>query len=110
MKKKIAEYKNVSFTYSFVMGILPDSMLAQNSIFPQAKYNELYTFTLNNYQLALVFKCVEGGFEAGPQLVIRCVRREKCDAASELAANTFVIFAGKRRLIAAKLHSFVTQM
>ena len=38
------------------------------------------------------------------------VRREKCDAASELAANTFVIFAGKRRLIAAKLHSFVTQM
>ena len=41
---------------------------------------------------------------------VRRVRREKFDAASELAANTFVIFAGKRRLIAAKLHSFVTQM
>ena len=76
LKKKIAEYKNVSFTYSFVMGILPDSMLAQTSIFPQANAIGLHTlniehWTLNNYQLALVFKCVEGGFEAGPQLVIQ---------------------------------------
>ena len=71
LKKKIAEYKNVSFTYSFVMGILPDSMLAQTSIFPQANAIGLYNWTLNNYQLALVFKCVEGGFEAGPQLVIQ---------------------------------------
>ena len=58
------------------MGILPDSMLAQTSIFPQANAIGLHTlniehWTLNNYQLALVFKCVEGGFEAGPQLVIQ---------------------------------------
>ena len=65
-KKKIAKYKNVAFTYSFVMGIWPDSMLAQTSIFPQA--NAIGT---NNYRLALFFKCVEGGFEAGPQLVIQ---------------------------------------
>ena len=48
------------------MGIWPDSMLAQTSIFPQAN-----AIGMNNYQLALVFKCVEGGFEAGPQLVIQ---------------------------------------
>ena len=66
LKKNIAKYKNVSFTSSFVMGIWPDSMLAQTSIFPQAN-----AIGMNNYQLALVFKCVEGGFEAGPQLVIQ---------------------------------------
>ena len=53
------------------MGIWPDSMLAQTSIFPQANGIGLYNYQLNNYQLALVFKCVEGGFEAGPQLVIQ---------------------------------------
>ena len=53
---------------------------------------------------------VECSEKNGVGLVDCTLRREKCDAASELAANTFVIFAGKRRLIAAKLHSFVTQM
>ena len=66
LEEEIAEYKNVSFTSSFVMGIWPDSMLAQTSIFPQAN-----AIGMNNYQLGLVFKCVEGGFEAGPQLVIQ---------------------------------------
>ena len=66
LKKNIAKYKNVSFTSSFVMGIWPDSMLAQTSIFPPAN-----AIGENNYQLALFFKYMEGGFEAGPQLVIQ---------------------------------------
>ena len=53
---------------SFITGIWPNSKLAKSFIFLHSKINKS-----SNYNVGIYWMCMEGLFEAGPQLVIQIV-------------------------------------